>query len=58
MCHDYREIQDKGTANVISRYDHTTQTLKGFLVCDKCGEDIREVYSQPYTAKPKFDETS
>ena len=34
------------------RYDATTNVLRYVIVCDACGEELREVLVQPYV--PEF----
>jgi hypothetical protein len=37
-----------------SRYDAGSEMLRYVVICDDCGEELREVLVQPYA--PEFDE--
>jgi hypothetical protein len=36
------------------RYDHSRQELTGLVVCDGCGEPLRQTHTQAYTPAPKL----
>jgi hypothetical protein len=47
--------QHSGFYSAVGLYSHESQTLRYVLICDDCGEEMKELFVTEYAPAPVFE---
>jgi hypothetical protein len=52
------DCSHSGFYSAVGTYSHESQTLRYVLICDECGEEMKEILAEEYTPNPAFESSA